>query len=244
MRVLLIADIHANSAALRALPEADAVVCAGDVVGFGPDSGGVIEELQRRGAHCVRGDEDDAVANGISHPAPPSLPLTTAESRARTRTNLSDAHLRWLKNLPPEIELRFDGVAVAVTHAYPGDYGRYIKPTADEIDRISRAFPKCDLIVIGHTHRPGTWQSHNLIVNPGSVGLSHRAGYASYAVLENGKVTFSDVRYDAIETIAASVRFGLSNEAHQEYVTELVNGSDRPFARLPHARIHDGSPHV
>jgi hypothetical protein len=28
------------------------VVCAGDVVGFGPDSAGVIDELQRRGAHC------------------------------------------------------------------------------------------------------------------------------------------------------------------------------------------------
>ncbi|MGA3036203.1 MAG: metallophosphoesterase family protein [Vulcanimicrobiaceae bacterium] len=244
MRVLLIADVHANLAALHALPDADAVVCAGDVVGFGPDSAGVIDELQRRGAHCVRGDEDDAIANGTSHPAPPSLPLATIESRALIAASLSDAHMRWLKNLPPEIELRFDGVAVAVTHAYPGDYGRYIRPTDDEIDRISRAFPKCDLIVIGHTHRPGTWQSRNLIVNPGSVGLSHRAGYASYAMLENGKVTFSDVRYDPIKTVAASVRFGLSNDAHQEYVTELVNGSHRPSARLAHTRIHDGSPHA
>lgn len=241
MRVLLIADIHGNAAALRALPDADAVLCAGDAVGFGPDSAGVIDELQRRGAHCVRGDEDDAIANGTSHAAPPSLPTATSESRSRTRERLSGAHLRWLKNLPPEIELRFENVAVAVTHAYPGDYGRYIKPTDDEIDRISRAFPKCDLIVIGHTHRPGSWQSRNLIVNPGSVGMSHRAGHASYAVLENGKVTFGDVRYDAIEAIAASARFGLSNDAHQEYVTELVNGSNRPFARLPHTKIHDGS---
>jgi putative phosphoesterase len=241
MRVLLIADVHANAAALRALPEADAVVCAGDVVGFGPDSAGVIDELQRRGAHCVRGDEDDAIANGTSHPAPPSLSSATNESRTLTRASLSDAHLRWLKNLPPEIELRFDGVAVAVIHAYPGDYSRYIKPTDDEIERISRAFPKCDLVVIGHTHRPGTWQGRNIIINPGSVGLSQRAGYASYAMLENGKVTFSDVRYDPIETIAASVRFGLSNEAHQEYVTELVNGANRPFARLAHAKLHDSN---
>jgi putative phosphoesterase len=239
MRVLLIADVHANSAALRALPEADAVVCAGDIVGFGPDSAGVIDELQRRGAHCVRGDEDDAIASGTSHPAPPSLPSATSESRRLTRASLSDAHLRWLKNLPPEIELRFDGVSVAAIHAYPGDYGRYIKPTDDEVERISRAFPKCDLVVIGHTHRTGTWQGRNIIVNPGSVGLSQRAGYASYAVLENGKVTFSDVRYDPIETIAASVRFGLSNEAHQEYVTELVNGANRPFARLAHAKLHE-----
>jgi hypothetical protein len=60
-------------------------------------------------------------------------------------------------------------------------------------------------------------------------------------MLENGKVTFSDVRYDPIETIAASVRFGLSNEAHQEYVTELVNGANRPFARLAHAKLHDSN---
>ncbi len=239
MRVLLIADVHANLAALRALPEADAVVCAGDVVGFGPNGAGVIDELLRRGARCVRGDEDDAIANGSNHPAPPSLPLAAIESREQTRASLSDAHMHWLKNLPPELELRFDGVSVAVTHAYPGDYGRYIKPTDDETERISRAFPRCDLVVVGHTHRPGKWESHNVIANPGSVGLSHRAGYASYAMLEDGRVTFSDVRYDPIETIAASIRFGLSNSAHQEYVTELVNGSNRPFTRLAHTRTRD-----
>lgn len=236
MRALLIADVHANLAALKALPDADVIVCAGDVVGFGPDGGPVIDYLQEIGAHCVRGDEDDAIANGSAHPAPPSLPTATNESRIRTRASLSDGHLRWLKNLPPEIELRFDGLAIAVTHAYPGDYGRYIKPTDDEIDRISRAFPKCDVVVIGHTHRPGTWRKRNLIVNPGSVGLSHHAGYASFAVLEKGEVTFGDVRYDPIETIATSARCGLSLDAHQEYVSELVKGSSRPFARLPHVR--------
>ncbi|MGH7715437.1 MAG: metallophosphoesterase, partial [Vulcanimicrobiaceae bacterium] len=54
MRVLLIADVHSNLAALRALPDGDAVVCAGDIVGFGPDSAGVIDELRR----ALRSDRD------------------------------------------------------------------------------------------------------------------------------------------------------------------------------------------
>jgi hypothetical protein len=34
MRTLLIADVHANLEALRALPAADTIICAGDLVGL------------------------------------------------------------------------------------------------------------------------------------------------------------------------------------------------------------------
>ncbi|MGH7706707.1 MAG: metallophosphoesterase [Vulcanimicrobiaceae bacterium] len=47
MRVLIVADIHANLAALEALPLADAIICAGDVVGFGPDPSETIDWLRR-----------------------------------------------------------------------------------------------------------------------------------------------------------------------------------------------------
>ena len=234
MRVLLIADIHANLAALKALPAADAIVCAGDIVGFGPNPGAVIDELQQVGAYCVRGDEDDAVAKGASHPAPPSLSFATKELRRRTREVLFDSQLRWLRGLPPELDLSFDGVRVGVTHAYPGDYSRYIKPTDDETYRITRAFPHCDIVVLGHTHRPGTWKGRSLIVNPGSVGQPHRPGYAAYAILEKGDVSFHEARYDPIETAAALSRFGLSAQAYEECARELIEGSSRPFTRLAH----------
>lgn len=236
MRVLIISDVHANLAALRALPEADAVVCAGDVVGFGPDCGAVIDLLQAGGAACVRGDEDDAIARAAAHPAPLPLAHAADEMRRRTASLLGAKQLRWLKSLPPELEVTFDGVRIGITHAYPGDYTRYIKPTEDEISRIGRAFPHCDVVVVGHTHRQGSWQGRCLIVNPGSVGFPQRAGYASYAMLENGNVTFGQARYDPTETLDALRKLDLSEEAYEECTRELTMGSSRPYDRLAPAR--------
>ncbi|MGH7660108.1 MAG: metallophosphoesterase family protein, partial [Vulcanimicrobiaceae bacterium] len=229
-------DVHANLAALRALPPADAVVCAGDIVGLGPDAGGVIDELIRLGASCVRGDEDDAVAKGSAHPVPAQIAHAARELRERTRAALSKAQLRWLQQLPPELELTFDGIRVGVTHAYPGDYTRYIRPTEEEISRISRAFPHCEIVVIGHSHRQGSWKNRCFVVNPGSVGLPERAGYASYALLENGHVTFATARYNPRTTLSALAAVGISDRAYGECCDELTIGSIRPFARLEHSR--------
>lgn len=234
MQVLIISDIHANLAALRALPRADAIICAGDIVGFGPDSSAVIDELRKLDALCVRGDEDDAIAKGSAHPAPPSLTSAAKELRTLTRQSLSDSQMDWLRSLPPERELVFDGVRIGVTHAYPGDYGRYIKPTDEEIKRMERAFPHCDIVVVGHTHRQGTWSQRGLVVNPGSAGQPERAGFAAYAILENGSITFGEARYDPLDTIAALSALGVSERVYGECVQELVEGSTRPFARLAH----------
>lgn len=234
MRVLIIADIHANLAALQALPPADAIICAGDVVGFGPQPGAVIDKLIRLGAYCVRGDEDDAVAKGIAHPTPPSLSRVAEEMREHTYRALSGHHTRWLRALPPELELTFDCIRIGVTHACPGDYSRYIKPTDEEASRVTRAFPHCEIVVLGHTHRPGKWKGKNLIVNPGSVGMPHRPGYACYAMLENRRVTFSEATYDPTATLEALLQLDISNEAYLEYAHELTIGSVRPVSRLAH----------
>lgn len=63
----IISDIHANPAALeRVLADAERcgaekVVCAGDVVGYGPDPVGAIRILRERGIPTVMGNHDAAV---------------------------------------------------------------------------------------------------------------------------------------------------------------------------------------
>ena len=63
-RWVLLADVHANREALEAVLEhlADwpdaAVLCAGDVVGYGADPETCIELLQARRALCVAGNHE------------------------------------------------------------------------------------------------------------------------------------------------------------------------------------------
>ena len=70
MRIAVIADVHANLPALRAVIEdvtaigCDAVWCAGDVVGRGPHPNEVVEEMRRLAIPTVQGNWDEALGMG------------------------------------------------------------------------------------------------------------------------------------------------------------------------------------
>src|SRR5574341_1571124 len=108
MRILLIADVHANWEALlslqRAEPQPDAVLFAGDAVGYGPDPANCARWLRTQATDAVRGDCDDAIlpspagrgAGGegeILIPAdiPPQLADAARETLALARAQLAPA---------------------------------------------------------------------------------------------------------------------------------------------------------
>jgi hypothetical protein len=71
MRWALLADVHANLEALRAVlrdledwPE-HRLICAGDIVGYGPDPGACLELLGEREASCVAGNHEAMVLGRI-----------------------------------------------------------------------------------------------------------------------------------------------------------------------------------
>jgi predicted phosphodiesterase len=69
MKVLIVADIHGNATALRAVlkdaGDVDALWCVGDIVGYGPDPAeciGVVREIPNV---CIAGNHDVGVAGNI-----------------------------------------------------------------------------------------------------------------------------------------------------------------------------------
>lgn len=234
MRTLIIADVHANYDALCALPDADTILCAGDVVTFGVEPNECIDWLDSQGAVCVRGEEDDAVGHGTPHDLPSHIAHAGVASRAWTRSILTPEHAAWLAALPPEVEVVIDRCRIAVVHAYPGDYNRYLLPTEEELERITRAYPRADVIVTSHTHRQGVWRHRDrLIVNPGSVGQHATPSIVAYAVYERGNVTLGTARYDVTKPIAKVRASALPADVQEVCIRELVRGNVRPKTRLP-----------
>jgi putative phosphoesterase len=233
MRTLLIADVHANFQALRALPAADRVICAGDLVGYGPDPDRVVEFLRGTSAICVRGDEDDAVAFDRRHVLPPGFECAALETRRWTAMVIDDATRTFLRGLPPEMECTVDELRIAVIHAYPGDYDRYVEPTEEQLSRTARAFPHADLILVGHTHRAGLWRvGKTCIVSPGSVGQSGHPGFAAYAMLEDRRVVLLEAPYDVRATLRAVAALGLGQVAREQVERGLLQGGVRPRDRI------------
>ncbi len=235
MRYLVISDIHGNLPALAAVlractPEAyDRVLVLGDLVGYGAEPGQVIDRIRALGPHVVvRGNHDKAVCGVMDLLAFNSHARAAAEWTART---LSDAHLAYLRDLPPG-PLLVDDV-LEVWHGSPADEDAYLV-WIDDI-RDAAALGRRPLCLFGHTHVQGaygsgeghpvvesgeTWTKTTLsirltdrwLVNPGSVGQPRDGDpRAAYAVVDLGALTITlhRVTYDVAAEQAAIRAAGL-----------------------------------
>jgi predicted phosphodiesterase len=208
VRLGLLADVHANlpalEAALGALGDADALVCAGDLVGYGPQPNEVVARIAETGATCVAGNHDLVALTGEGLERCDAL---AARTLRWTIDALGDDARAVLGALPGETTVG----DVLVAHGAPGDPWRYVRTPADAGEALASR-PDARLVVLGHTHHPlaasgeraarrgdmalgdGRW-----VLNPGAVGQSReRRVLARVALLdlEAGRVSFRAVRYD------------------------------------------------
>jgi predicted phosphodiesterase len=209
VRVLLISDLHANPAALAVLPEADAVLCAGDLVDYGPDPRAAIAWCRTRDAHVVCGNHDRALAFEEPDGVGALMREASAATRAAHRTLLDDGDLEYLRALPRVAVVRLDGTTFALAHGVGNDVSRYA-PLPYAAASVWDAVPEADVVVVGHTHVQGTWVlDRRTAINPGSAGMATRGGAVQYAVWDDGRLELHTVPYDVNVTLAALDGLGL-----------------------------------
>ena len=205
MRVLIISDIHGNIQALEAIAQAarkfDAVVCAGDIVNYGPSPRACIDWLREKDAVTVIGNHDFAVATaGDPKAASAEEPLALA-MRDWTKAQLRPSEVSWLRKLPRQKTFEMGGAIWLTLHATPADplYDYRLQPGATEqlVEKLTRDV-QADVMVVGHTHLPFVRTRRKMqIVNPGSAGQPLDGNpQASYAIWEHGRITLERVSYD------------------------------------------------
>ncbi|MFC6827117.1 metallophosphoesterase family protein [Halopelagius fulvigenes] len=207
MRVGVISDVHGNRVALDAvlseMPDVDALVNAGDVVGYNPWPAECVEAMRERDVPTVMGNHDRAVASGTAF----RFNSMAAAGVEYARERLDDDALAWLENLPDE-RLACDG-RVKLVHGHPEDPDRYTYP--DEFS--ARMLGDEDVLVLGHTHVQGHETfDEGVVMNPGSVGQPRDGDHrAAYAVVDLDDLTVEEHRvdYDIEEVVEAVEEAGL-----------------------------------
>jgi putative phosphoesterase len=228
MRIAVIADLHANLPALRAVLDdvvalgCDTVWCVGDVVGRGPHPGEVIDELRRVGIPTIQGNWDEAVGLRREHPGvtwvSPEAEAAGLESLAWTIERTSEDQRAWLRQLPAAHRFSVDDRSVLLFHGSPLRQNEYLWS-----DRPSRVFARIssdqgdDLLCFGNTHE----SFHRLVgknhfVAAGSVGCgSVEDPTATYAVIDMAgaelMVNFRSIAYDHLSVDAAMGALGLQS---------------------------------
>ena len=202
MRIGVLSDIHSNRVAFEAVladvPDVDALVCAGDVVGYNPWPAECVELVREREIPTVVGNHDRAVASGTTFRFNSMAKAGVEHSRRR----LSDDQLEWLAALPDE-RREFDG-RVKVVHGHPDDPDHYTMP-----EEFSPALlGDEDVLVMGHTHvQHHEVYDEGVVMNPGSVGQPRDGDpRAAYSVLDLDDLAVEEhrVEYD-VEAVQAAV---------------------------------------
>lgn len=229
MRYAILSDIHANLEALQAVLSdaalrADAVVCLGDVVGYGADPVACVEIVAERCQAIVAGNHEHGVAGLIS----PAWFNPYARAAVEwTRTRLDDEHRDWLGALPLVRDLE-DATLAHASPAHPDEWDYLV--TADEGYAAFASFAT-RLCFVGHSHLPAVWlegswgHAHEpglgevviepgcrYLVNVGSVGQPRdrdpRAAYVVWDV-EARRLTLRRVGYDVATARTKIVAAGL-----------------------------------
>ncbi len=206
-KIGIIADPHANLEALETvlkdMPEVNRIVCAGDLVGFGPQPNEVIELVKSKNILSVLGNHDQAVIENNTS----TFDEETTKSIRWTREKLDKKNLDYLKKLSEKEWLEEENYEIFIAHGtprkplkeylYPGTSNRALVKMTQEVDT--------DIIILGHTHVPLKQMIQSkLILNPGSTGQPRdRNPKAGYIILELGEEIKSEqvrIPYDVEET--------------------------------------------
>ncbi|AKB83224.1 hypothetical protein MSBR3_2646 [Methanosarcina barkeri 3] len=216
MRILLIADIHANYEALETVLKVshDRVICLGDIVDYGPDPDKCVDLMRMKGIPVIRGNHDNAVAFKVDCQCGYKYKHLSIATREYTWKILNRPEIEYLQKLPLVIKEEIDGKSLYLTHASPRSMFEYIKPETqdDEIQNMinEAAEPvETGFLIVGHSHIPMNRKLGNLtIINPGSVGQPRNGDpRASCAVFdtENGEVEYLRLDYD-INSVCAKIK--------------------------------------
>jgi diadenosine tetraphosphatase ApaH/serine/threonine PP2A family protein phosphatase len=205
-------------------PDADAVLCLGDTVGYGADPLPCVELVADRAHVVVGGNHEHAVADRLD------LAWFNRYARAAaewTRERLDDDHRAWLGALPLVRELA-DATLVHASPAQPDEW-EYLVTAEDGFAAFAHFATRW--CFVGHSHVPGAWSlgsagpehhpgasrlavepGRRYIVNVGSVGQPRdrdpRAAYALWDA-EAGRVEIRRVAYDVAAARRKIVAAGL-----------------------------------
>jgi diadenosine tetraphosphatase ApaH/serine/threonine PP2A family protein phosphatase len=237
MRLMVIADVHANLPALEAVIAAarvlgvDRMLCLGDLVGYNAQPNESVSLVRETADAVVLGNHDRATAHRCHDPG---TRKTAKQVQVWTRDQLDGEHLDYLATLPKRFVDPAGVVAVHGCFLNDEHYYGYVTSTmvGDNLEVIAARDDIPCVALAGHTHVPMVAWSHRgevvearpsgavrwprnaeaVLVNPGSVGQPRdgdpRAAFAVVNV-ERRSVEVHRVEYDIGAAQDAIRRAGL-----------------------------------
>jgi putative phosphoesterase len=193
----------------------------GDLVGYSTYPNEVIDTIRENRILTIKGNYDEAVGEelmvcGCDYPDPKdaenagiSLNWTIDETREDNK--------EFLKSLPMEVKMSFEGKTIKFVHGSPRKINEYLKENSIEAEEVMAVLEE-DILVCGHTHKTYyKMYGNKMLVNAGSAGKPKTGTpKANYVIIDlqstTAKVEMYEVEYEYEKTAKAIEENGLPQE--------------------------------
>lgn len=225
MKITLLADIHGNLPALKAVLRhargqgADQTIFnLGDLTGYGPNPDDVVHWTRGTNIHSILGDYDQKVIGKkqrqegwarVKNPAKRQMFAWTYQALSKTARKI-------LRRLPEQRMIQLEGVRILMTHGSPASIREHLSPDTPQGRLLELAAnAQADVVLCGNSHQAFLRRAGDVIfVNPGTVGRPDDGDpRASYAVMDirdgTVEVQFFRVSYDVGAAAQAVLQTGL-----------------------------------
>ena len=240
VKILVLADIHANWQALSAIDEDfDACVIAGDLVDYGIQPAECIEWARQHNAICIRGNHDHAVAQRVPVKRGSGFKKLAGFARPQHWDTLSAEDISWLARIPVVQFVKIGDYAFYLVHGTPRDpMDEYLTNDA-EIWQQRLGDIQADFVCVGHTHVPMQIEAgKTTVINPGSVGQPRDGDpRASYVVIEDGQVQFKRIEYDIDANLALLRATDIADDVYEIAESVLTTGGRMPLSEITKRRL-------
>jgi putative phosphoesterase len=239
MKLLIVSDIHGNWPALQAVlqaePDADQILCLGDLVNYGPQPAECVRWALTVGkaGRFIQGNHDHAFGCDEDPHCSPAFQLLAESVQAATSHLLTPEMKHYLAGLESLHRFQRAGAKCVACHGTPADplyhyLGEESGVSLWESALVQAGHP--DFLFVGHTHVPMKTQfQRTMVVNPGSVGQpKHGDPRAAYAVWTDGVVSLRRTAYDVEQTIRAFSSLTLEPHVARRLSEVLRTGGKLP----------------
>ncbi len=135
MKIAVLADIHGNSQALKAVIEhannfdIDKYIIAGDHISDCPSPNETLNIIQKLDSYVIKGNREDYILNEIKSIKNEWIGLKQMESVLWTKDSLTRDHINWIDELPETLHIKYKNTkAILLVHGSPDDQFEHLYP--------------------------------------------------------------------------------------------------------------------
>lgn len=211
MKIAVLSDIHGNMIALEAAikdakeQKVEEYIVLGDIITDLPFTDEAIDRVKELTPYVIKGNREQYLLQ---------YEQTKEDAKWKTMQNGSVIcyyhHLRkdnidYIRNLPEQLKLEFDGVTIRAVHGSPYSITELLYFETDLMDKVFSDLQE-DVLVYGHNHRIAQYEERKgkIVAQVGTLGMHNNGiGKGQYTILtcKNGKVSIKPrtIDYDKKE---------------------------------------------